>query len=183
MHQPGVQGVSRVLVIKGTVSKGGTDIWEGLPCWHAKNSGVIWLDGKNKMPEGKDVTIVIFFFYVRYTQKTKQILENNLEQKQSLLSWWCVTMAHLDFGGSNAGAAFHPMESDGVELSLVQIHHGELAGLVRRSCRSPKRKLELTPGSLRWGTGVGAGVDGAGMVFREGVAVGKILIATQRYMD
>lgn len=86
MHQPGVQGVSRVLVIKGTVSKGGTDIWEGLPCWQAKNSGVIWLDGKNKMPEGKDVTIVIFFFYIRHTQKTKQILENNLEQKQSLLS-------------------------------------------------------------------------------------------------
>lgn len=38
------------------------------------------------MPEGKDVTIVILFFYVRHTQKTKQILENNLEQKQSLLS-------------------------------------------------------------------------------------------------
>lgn len=77
MHQPGVQGVSGVLVIKGTVSKGGTDIWEGLSCWHAKNSGIIWLDGKNKMPEGKDVTIVIFFFSF-FLRKTNTENKTNL---------------------------------------------------------------------------------------------------------
>lgn len=72
MHQPGVQGVSRVLVIKGTVSKGGTDIWEGLPCWHAKNSGVIWLDGKkqNARREGCDNSHLFFLHKTHTENKT-----------------------------------------------------------------------------------------------------------------
>lgn len=90
-------------------------------------------------------------------------------------------MTHPDFGGSEAGTAVHPVECDGVKLALVQIHHRQLTGLVNRSCGSAEGKLEVAPGSLRRGAGVGAGVDWAGMVFREGITVGKRLTATQGY--
>lgn len=57
-------------------------------------------------------------------------------------------MTHLDFSGSEASTAVHSLESDGVKLALVQVDHGQLTGLVRRSQRSSKGKLELTPESL-----------------------------------
>lgn len=91
-------------------------------------------------------------------------------------------MTHLDFGGREAGAV-HSLESDGVELALVQVDHGQLTGLVRRSQGSSQGKLELTPESLRWGAGVGARVDWAGLLLREGIAVGEILKTTTTHED
>lgn len=41
------------------------------------------------------------------------------------------TLTHLDFGGIEANIVVHSMESDGVELTLVQVDHGQLIGLVR----------------------------------------------------
>lgn len=38
---------------------------------------------------------------------------------------------YLDFGDIEAHTAVHSMESDGIELTLVQIDHGHLIGLVR----------------------------------------------------
>lgn len=88
-------------------------------------------------------------------------------------------MTHLDFGGSEAGTAVHSLEGDGVELALVQIDHGQLSGFVRCSRGSSQWKLEFTPESLWWGIGVGAWVDGAGLLLIEGVAVGKSLTCKQ----
>lgn len=88
-------------------------------------------------------------------------------------------MTHFDFGGSEAGTAVHSLESDGVELSLVQVDHGQLTGLVRGSRGSSQGKLEVVPESLWRGAGVGAGVDGAVLFLREGIAVGKSLTSTQ----
>lgn len=85
-----------------------------------------------------------------------------------------LAMTHLDFGGCEA-AAVHPLESDGVELALVQVDHGQLTGLVRSSQRGSQGELELIPESLWWGAGVGARVHGAGLVLGEGIAVGKSL--------
>ncbi len=84
-------------------------------------------------------------------------------------------MTHLYFGGTEAGAAVHSVESDGVELTLVQVDHGQLIGFVRRSQGSSERELELTPEPPWWGAGVGARVDRAGPILREGIAVGKRL--------
>ena len=84
-------------------------------------------------------------------------------------------MTHLDFGGINTGVAVHSMESDGVKLALVQVDHGQLIGLVRRSHGSSQGELELVPESLWRGAGVGARVDRARVVLREGVAVGESL--------
>lgn len=84
-------------------------------------------------------------------------------------------MTHLDFGGIEAGAAVHSVEDDGVELTLVQVDHGQLIGLVRRRHRSSKGKLELTPEPLRWGASVGSRVDGTGLLLGEGITVGKRL--------
>lgn len=42
-----------------------------------------------------------------------------------------MSMTHLDFGGIEADTAVHSMESDGVELALVQVDHGQLIGLGR----------------------------------------------------
>lgn len=84
-------------------------------------------------------------------------------------------MTHLYFGGSDASRAVHSLEGDGVELSLVQVDHGQLAGLVWGSWGSSQGELELTPESLCWGGGVGAGVVRAGVIIREGIAVGKSL--------
>lgn len=91
-------------------------------------------------------------------------------------------MTHLDFGGSEAGTAVHSLESDGVELALVQVDHGKLTGLVRRSQGSSQGKLELIPESLWWGASVGARVDRARLVLREGIAVGKSLKNTQGHL-
>lgn len=63
------------------------------------------------------------------------------------------------------------MESDGVELALVQVDHRQLVDLVRRGQRSAQGKLELVPEPLRWGAGVGTGVDRTGVIFLEGIAV------------
>ena len=85
-------------------------------------------------------------------------------------------MTHFDFGGCEASTAVHSLQGDGVELSLVQVHHGQLVGFVTGSRGSSQGKLELVSESLgRRGAGVGAGVDGAGGVLGEGVAVGKSL--------
>lgn len=88
-------------------------------------------------------------------------------------------MTHLDFGGSDASAAVHSLESDGVELSLVQVDHGQLAGLVRGSWGRSQGELELIPESLSWGSCVGARVVRAGVIIREGIAVGKSLTQKQ----
>lgn len=58
-------------------------------------------------------------------------------------------MTHLDFGGSETGTAVHSLKSDGVELAFVQVHHGQLAGLVMGSGGSSEGKLELISDSLR----------------------------------
>lgn len=87
-------------------------------------------------------------------------------------------MTHFDFAVGEAGTAVHSLESDGVELSLVQVDHGQVAGLVSRSQGGAQGKLELTPESLRWGASVGARVDWAGRVLWEGIAVGKSLTST-----
>ena len=34
--------------------------------------------------------------------------------------------AHLDFAGGEVGGAVYPLQRDGVELPLVQVHHGQL---------------------------------------------------------
>lgn len=39
-------------------------------------------------------------------------------------------ISHLDFGGIETDTAVYSMESDGVELSLVEVDHGQLTGLV-----------------------------------------------------
>lgn len=91
-------------------------------------------------------------------------------------------MTHFDFGGSEAGTTVHPLEGDRVELALVQVDHGQLVGFVRCCRGSSQWKLELTPDSLWWRIGVGAWVDGAGLVLGEGVTVGKILTYTQRFV-
>lgn len=46
------------------------------------------------------------------------------------------------------------MESDGVELALVQVDRRQLVGLVRGSQWTPQGKLELVPEPLGWGAGV-----------------------------
>lgn len=84
-------------------------------------------------------------------------------------------MTHLDFSGTNTCVAVHSMESDGVKLSLVQVDHGQLIGLIRRSQGSSQGELEIVPESLRGGTGIGAGVDRAGVVLGEVIAVGESL--------
>lgn len=94
----------------------------------------------------------------------------------------CATMTHLDFGGCDAGAAVHSLQGDRVELALVQVDHGQLAGLVGRRQRSSKGELELIPESLRWGAGVRVGVDRAVLVFREGVAIGQSLESTKGHL-
>lgn len=91
-------------------------------------------------------------------------------------------MTHLDFRGGEAGAAVHSLQSDGVELAFVQVNHGQLTGLVGRSHRSSQGKLELIPESLWWRAGVGARVDRAGLVIREGIAIGKSLKFTKRHL-
>lgn len=58
-------------------------------------------------------------------------MENNFERFE--VSFGASGMTHLDFGGRKAGAAVHPLESDGVELPLVQVDHGQLTGLVMSS--------------------------------------------------
>lgn len=67
------------------------------------------------------------------------------------------------------------MESDGVELALVQVDRRQLVGLVRGSQRTPQGKLELVPEPLGWGAGVGTGVDRTGVLFLEGIAIGERL--------
>lgn len=84
-------------------------------------------------------------------------------------------MTHLDFGGAGAGAAVHAIQSDGVELALVQVDHRQLIGLVRRGHWGSQGKLKLIPEPLWWGASVGAGVDWAGLLLRERVAVWKSL--------
>lgn len=42
-----------------------------------------------------------------------------------------MSTTHLDFGAIEAHIAVHSMESDGVELALVQVDHGQLIGFVR----------------------------------------------------
>lgn len=92
-------------------------------------------------------------------------------------------MTHLDFGGIEADTAVHSVESDGVELALVQVDHGQLIGLVRWSQGSSQGKLELIPKPLWWGAGVGARVDRAGLLLRKGVAVGKCLKRTKTHKE
>lgn len=67
------------------------------------------------------------------------------------------------------------MESDGVELALVQVDHWQLIVLVRGSQRSSQGKLELVPEPLGWGSGIGTGIDRTGVVFLEGIAVRECL--------
>lgn len=86
---------------------------------------------------------------------------------------------YLDFGDVEAHAAVHSMESDGVELPLVQIDHGHLTGLVRWSHESSQGELEIIPETLRWGASVRAWVDRAGLVLGERIAVGKHLKCTK----
>lgn len=111
-------------------------------------------------------TIVIIFYYPTHTHTNK-----NKTRVIMIMS----IMTHLDFGGTNACVAVHSMESDGVKLSLVQVDHGKLIGLVRRSQGSSQGELELVPESLWRGAGVGAGVDRAGVVLGEVIAVGESL--------
>lgn len=92
-------------------------------------------------------------------------------------------MAHLDFSSIDARIAVHSMKSDGVELALVQVDHWQLVGFVRRSQGSSQAKLELTPESLWRGTSVGGRVDWAGLIIREGIAVGKSLKSTKKHKD
>lgn len=94
-----------------------------------------------------------------------------------------LTMSHLDFGGIEAGTVVHSLESDGVELALVQVDHGQLIGLICRSKGSSQGKLKVTPESLWWGAGVGARVHRAGLVLGKGIAVGKGLKSTKSHRD
>ncbi|TNN53458.1 hypothetical protein EYF80_036368 [Liparis tanakae] len=88
----------------------------------------------------------------------------------------CVTVTHLDLGGGEAGAAVHALQRDGVELAFVQVHHGQLAGLVGGGQRSAQGELELVPEPLcRRRGGIGARVHRAGLVVGEGVAVSEVV--------
>lgn len=121
-------------------------------------------------------------FYIRkQAQKTKQ-WRMIYDVEKNVVFLMMSTVTHLDFGGVEAGSVVHPVESNRVELALVQVDHGQLVGLVRRSQGSSEGKLELIPESLWWGAGVGAGVDRAGLVLGEGIAVGKSLKSTKRHL-
>ena len=115
--------------------------------------------------------------YVGRTNKTRKP-ESQFKKQTFPCS---LTVTHFDFGAAEVGAAVQAMQSDGVELALVQVDQGQLVGLVRGSQWGSQGKLELCPESLQWGVRVRAGVDRAGLLLWKGVAVVKSLRCTKRH--
>lgn len=76
-------GCQQAISHRGAGSKGGTDIWEGLAWWHAKNLCV-------HEPMKKSLRGMTFFFYVtnnyKKNQKNKEHLGNLLLHKK-WFSW------------------------------------------------------------------------------------------------
>lgn len=59
----------------------------------------------------------------------------------------CQSETHLHFAAGEAPSAFspQPVEGDGVKLALVEVDHGQLAGLVLGGLGGTQGKLKLIP--------------------------------------
>lgn len=53
--------------------------------------------------------------------------------------------SHLHFVARDPSTAVHSLQGDGVELTLVQVHHRNLCGLVLRGLRCSENKLKIIP--------------------------------------
>lgn len=54
-----------------------------------------------------------------------------------------LSVSHLDSGWGVPSATVHTQQGDGVELALVQVHHGHLRRLVLGGLRRAQHELEV----------------------------------------